>query len=43
VNVDFRNPAAGAAARVAVELSLDSARALIAALQTTVERAAQHG
>ena len=43
VNVDFHNPAAGPAARVAVELSLDSARALIAALQTTVERAAQHG
>ena len=43
VNIDFRNPAAGPAARVAVELSLDSARALIAALQTTVERAAHHG
>jgi hypothetical protein len=27
---------------VAVELSLDSARALIAALQTTMERGAQH-
>jgi hypothetical protein len=43
VTVDFRNPAVGPAARVAVELSLDSARALIAALQTTVARAAQHG
>jgi Family of unknown function (DUF6295) len=43
VNIDFRNPSTGAAARVAVELSLDSARALIAALQATVERAAQHG
>ena len=42
VNVDFRNPAAGPAARVAVELSLDSARALIATLQTTVALAAQH-
>jgi hypothetical protein len=43
VNIDFRNPTAGPAARVAVELSLDSARSLIAALQTTVERAARHG
>ncbi|HLU57766.1 MAG TPA: DUF6295 family protein [Pseudonocardia sp.] len=42
VNIDFLNPEQGPGARVAVELSLDSARALLAALQTTVERAAHH-
>ena len=42
VNIDFLDPTAGPAARVAVELSLDSARALLAALQVTVERAALH-
>jgi len=42
VNIDFLNPEQGPGARVAVELSLDSARALLAALQTTLERAAHH-
>ncbi|MDD7938850.1 DUF6295 family protein [Actinomycetospora lutea] len=42
VNIDFLNPERGPGARVAVELSLDSARALLAALRTTVERAARH-
>jgi ketosteroid isomerase-like protein len=39
VNIDFMNPDQGPAARVAVELSLDAARELLAALQVTVERA----
>jgi Family of unknown function (DUF6295) len=42
VNIDFLNPEQGPGARVAVELSLDSARALLAALQVTVERAQHH-
>lgn len=42
VNIDFLNPERGPSARVAVELSLDSARELLAALQATVERAAHH-
>ena len=42
VNIDFLNPERGPGARVAVELSLDSARELLAALQVTVERAAEH-
>ncbi|MEU7813515.1 DUF6295 family protein [Pseudonocardia sp. NPDC049154] len=42
VNIDFLNPEQGPGARVAVELSLDTARELLAALQTTVERAAHH-
>ncbi|MHA6617715.1 DUF6295 family protein [Pseudonocardia sp. DLS-67] len=42
VNIDFLNPEQGPAARVAVELSLDSARELLAALQVTVERARNH-
>lgn len=42
VNIDFLNPQQGPAARVAVELSLDTAKELIAALRTTVERAAHH-
>jgi uncharacterized protein DUF6295 len=42
VNIDFLNPERGPAARVAVELSLDSARELLAALQVTVERARNH-
>ncbi|GAA4885663.1 DUF6295 family protein [Actinomycetospora straminea] len=42
VNIDFLNPERGAGARVAVELSLDAARELLAALQVTVERAAEH-
>lgn len=42
VNIDFLNPEQGPGARVAVELSLDTAKELIAALRTTVERAAEH-
>ena len=42
VNIDFLAPDRGPAARVAVELSLDSARELLAALQVTVDRAAHH-
>jgi hypothetical protein len=42
VNIDFLAPDRGPGARVAVELSLDTARELIAALQTTVERAKDH-
>ena len=42
VNIDFLNPERGPGARVAVELSLEAARELLAALQTTVERAAYH-
>ena len=42
VNIDFLNPEQGPAARVAVELSLESARELLAALQVTVERAQHH-
>ncbi|MCE0762918.1 DUF6295 family protein [Pseudonocardia kujensis] len=42
VNIDFLNPEQGPGARVAVELSLDTARELLEALRTTVERAAHH-
>jgi hypothetical protein len=42
VNIDFLNPERGPGARVAVELSLESARALLAALEVTVERARHH-
>ena len=42
VNIDFLNPELGPGARVAVELGLDDARALLAALQATVESAAHH-
>ena len=42
VNIDFLNPEQGPGSRVAVELSLSSARELLAALQTTVDRAAFH-
>lgn len=39
VNIDFRNPAQGPAARVAVELTEQSARALIAAIESTLAAA----
>jgi hypothetical protein len=39
VNIDFRNPAEGPAARVAVELTEQSARALIAAIETALAAA----
>jgi Family of unknown function (DUF6295) len=42
VNIDFLNPEQGPAARVAVELSLESAHELLSALQVTVERARNH-
>jgi hypothetical protein len=42
VNIDFLNPDRGPSARVAVELSLDTARDLLAALQVTLERAEHH-
>ncbi|OZM77492.1 DUF6295 family protein [Pseudonocardia sp. MH-G8] len=42
VNIDFLNPEHGPSARVAVELSLESARELLAALEVTVERAQHH-
>lgn len=36
LNIDFRDPARGPAARVAVELTIDSARALVAAIESTL-------
>ncbi|MHB1613200.1 MAG: DUF6295 family protein [Actinomycetes bacterium] len=36
VNIDFRNPAQGPAARVAVELTAQSARALVAAIEQSL-------
>jgi hypothetical protein len=39
VNVDFANPALGASARVAVELTEEAALALVAAIQTALAAA----
>jgi Family of unknown function (DUF6295) len=39
VNIDFRNPADGPAARVAVELTEQSARALVAAIESALAAA----
>jgi Family of unknown function (DUF6295) len=39
LNIDFRNPAKGAAARVAVELTAESARELARAIQLTLDSA----
>ena len=39
LNIDFLDPAAGPAARVAVELTADSARALVKAIQATLDAA----
>jgi hypothetical protein len=39
VNIDFRNPAQGPSARVAVELTAESARALAAAVEATLAAA----
>lgn len=39
LNIDFLNPGAGAAARVAVELTADSARALAAAIEKALASA----
>lgn len=36
LNIDFRNPAKGPAARVAVELTAESARALITAIEAAL-------
>ena len=40
LNIDFLNPARGPAARVAVELTPDSARALAAAIEAALEQSA---
>lgn len=39
LNIDFANPARGAQARVAVELTAESARALVAAIEATLAAA----
>lgn len=39
LNIDFLNPGQGPSARVAVELTAESARALAAAIQSTLESA----
>jgi hypothetical protein len=39
LNIDFRNPGQGPAARVAVELTAESARALAAAIQAALAAA----
>ena len=39
LNIDFLDPAAGPSARVAVELTAESARALIKAIQSTLDSA----
>jgi hypothetical protein len=38
LNIDFVNPGAGPGARIAVELTRDSARALIAAIESALEQ-----
>ena len=43
LNIDFVNEAQGPGARVAVELSAEAARALVAAIQAVLERADQGG
>ncbi len=43
VLLDFVNPTLGAAARVAVEMNLGSARALVQTLQVAIEAAEQSG
>lgn len=43
LNLDFLNPQRGAATRVAVELSVESARELAAALQTVLDQAPPSG
>jgi Family of unknown function (DUF6295) len=39
LNIDFINPAKGPSARVAVELTAESARALVKAIETTLASA----
>jgi hypothetical protein len=41
LNIDFRNPARGPAARVAVELTAESARELARAIEATLASAPQ--
>jgi len=43
LNIDFVNEALGPGARVAVELSVEAARALVAAIGTVLERAEAGG
>ena len=43
LNIDFVNEALGPGARVAVELSVEAARALVAAIDAVLERAAAGG
>jgi hypothetical protein len=43
LNIDFVNEAQGPGARVAVELSADAARALVAAIQQVLDRAEEGG
>jgi hypothetical protein len=43
VLIDFVNPAQGVGARVAVELSVESARELVRAIQTALEAAEAEG
>src|SRR5687767_9478276 len=43
LNIDFVNEAAGPGARVAVELSIEAARALVAAIGAVLERAEAGG
>ena len=39
LNIDFRNPDRGPSARVAVELSVETARALVKAIESTLAAA----
>jgi Family of unknown function (DUF6295) len=39
LNIDFRNPSQGPSARIAVELTAESARALARAIESTLEAA----
>lgn len=43
LNIDFVNEARGPGARVAVELSVEAAQALVATIQAVLERADQGG
>ncbi len=43
LNIDFVNEAQGPGARVAVELSADAARALIASIQAVLDKADEGG
>lgn len=43
LNIDFVNEAQGPGARVAVELSADAARELVAAIQSVLEKADEGG